>query len=146
MHSDLADALGVVFVEVIRVVAAGAAAAGTATALEDGANIKGDSIFSFCSTCFTFIPKPAWGLGTGTAHRFTEAFSVADISALEVEVEVELLEPPLSTFVGGNVGVGNHSTSHGVVISRRFIIPNRSTNIGSHAIVASTTKMYRRLI
>ena len=141
MHSDLADALGVVFVEVIRVVAA---EAGTATALEDGANIKGDSIFSFCSTCFTFIPKPAWGLGTGTAHSFTEAFSVADISALEVEVE--LLEPPLSTFVGGNVGVGNHSTSHGVVISRRFIIPNRSTNIGSHAIVASTTKMYRRLI
>ena len=66
MHSDLADALGVVFVEVIRVVAAGAAAAGTATALEDGANIKGVFIFHFCSTCFTFIPKPARGLEIGT--------------------------------------------------------------------------------
>ena len=102
MHSDLADVLGVVFVEGVRVVVVvAAAAAGTATALEDGASIKGDFIFSFCSTCFTFIPKPARGLGTGTAHRFTEAFSVTDISALEVEVE--LLEPPLSIFVGGNV-------------------------------------------
>ena len=66
MHSDLADALWVVLVEIVRVVAATATAAGTATALEDGANIQGVFILHFCSTCLTFIPKPARGLKIGT--------------------------------------------------------------------------------